>query len=140
MGTLVPVDGTMDSTTYINTLNNQLSPDVARHFGNRPWIFHEDNVPCHVSRASNNWKTENNIVTIKLPPQSPDLNVIENVWRTLKISLEKRLNEIKTKDDLIRVVTDIWTTLTIDYIQELYSSLPRRISAVRKSKVYITKF
>ena len=134
MGTLVPVDGTMDSTTYIETLNNQLWPVVARHFVNRPWIFQEDNAPCHVSRASNNWKTENNIVTLKWPPQSPDLNVIENVWRTLKISLVKRLN------DLIRVVTDIWTTLTIEYIQELYSSLPRRISAVRKSKVYITKF
>ena len=131
-GTLVTVDGTMDSNKYINTPDTHLWPVVAKHFGNQQWIFMEDNAPCHVSRASNNWKTQNNIETLEWPPQSPDLK--------LKLDLEKRLHEIKTQTDLVRVVNEIWSSLSPDYIQGLYQTLPTRISAVMMAKGYINKF
>jgi hypothetical protein len=39
-----------------------------------------------VSRRTNQWKTENDIPTLEWPPQSPDLNIIENVWIVIKSS------------------------------------------------------
>jgi hypothetical protein len=48
------------------------------------------------------------IPTLPWLPQSPDLNIIENVWRTLKIQFERRVNDIKTKQDLKDAVQDIW--------------------------------
>ena len=136
VGTLLPVDGYMNTNKYINILDTCLWPVVARHFGNEPCIFQEDNAPCH----ANQWKENNEISYLSWPPQSPDLNIIENVWKKLKQLTEKRLEEIKCKADLIRVVREEWAGLTSDYIQSLYHTLPQRISAVRKAKRYISKY
>ena len=47
------------------------------------WILPKDNEPKHRSRLCTDWKTENGILTLDLPPQSPDANPImsEVSWR-----------------------------------------------------------
>jgi hypothetical protein len=65
---------------YINILDDNLWPVIAQHFPTSPYIFQEDNAPCHESRRTNQWKTENDIPTLEWPPQSPDLNIIENAF------------------------------------------------------------
>ena len=52
---------------YISILDDNLWPVVAQHFGNRPWIFQEDNAPCHVSVSANEWKRDNSIGTLPWP-------------------------------------------------------------------------
>jgi hypothetical protein len=93
-----------------------------------------------VSRQCNAWKADNSIPILPWPAQSPDINVIENVWRVLKIHIKRRVNYIKIKADLERVVTEVWTSLPLHYIQSLYQSLPKRIKAVIKAKGNITKY
>jgi hypothetical protein len=46
-------------------------------------------------------------------------------------------NYIKTKADLGRVVTEVWTSLPLHYIQSLYQSLPKRIKAVIRSVILL---
>ena len=94
IGTLTSVEGYIDSEKYIEVLDQHLWPVIAKEFPNGGWIFQEDNCPVHVSRRTNSWKTENDIETLPWPSQSPDINVIENVWRTIKVKLGKRLGEI----------------------------------------------
>jgi hypothetical protein len=48
--------------------------------------------------------------------------------------------EIQTKQDLIRVVNEIWTGLSLCYIQSLYQSLPRRIWCMIRARGQITKY
>jgi hypothetical protein len=108
-GTLVAIDGNMNTDKYISVLDDNLWPVVVRHFSDRPWNFQEDNAPCHVALRANKWKEENGIRILLWPPQSPYLNIIENVWKVLKIQVHKRLRKIKNADDLRRVVLDIWT-------------------------------
>ena len=43
--TLTSVDGNINTNKYIETLNQNLWPVIARFFLNKPWIFQEDNAP-----------------------------------------------------------------------------------------------
>ena len=66
--------------------------------------------PCHVSRRTNQWKTENDIPTLEWLPQSPDLNIIENVWTVIKTKVQRRIGDIRNAEDLKTVVAEIWTS------------------------------
>ncbi|PJE77336.1 hypothetical protein CI610_03746 [invertebrate metagenome] len=140
VGTIIPVDGNINSRKYISILDENLWPVIVRHFPNTPWILQEDNAPSHVSRETTEWKNNNNIRTLPWPSQSPDLNVIENVWKTIKTQLSRRLNEIQNRGDLIRIVNEIWAGLPVYYIQTLYNSLPQRLRSVMRVRGQITKY
>lgn len=139
-GTLTPIQGTMNSETYISTLDEHLWPVIAKDFGNSEFIFQDDNAPCHASLQTRTWKTENDINILNWPSQSPDINIIENVWHIMKIRLNKCLETIRTREDLINQVMRIWASLTAPYIQALYQTIPRRLKAVIDSKGHITKY
>ena len=139
VGTLEFIPGNTDSRKYIEVLDNNLWPVVAKNFPGKDWIFQEDNGPIHTSRLTTSWKNENNIPCLTLPSQIPDINIIENVWRTIKIKLEKRINEVRNTEDIIRTVKDIWYGLPGHYIRSLYSSIPTRLRHVIVSKGHITK-
>jgi hypothetical protein len=66
-------------------------------------------MPC-VSRRTNQWKTENDIPTLEWPPQSPDLNIIENVRNVIKTKIQRRIDDIRNAKDLKTVVAEIWTS------------------------------
>jgi len=140
VGTLVEIDGTMNSEKYIETLDSHLWPVVAKNFPNSDYIFQDDNAPCHKSARTQAWKRENDIPTLNWPSQSPDVNVIENVWRTMKIRLQTRVTYITNRATLISEVKKIWASLTPTYIQSLYASIPKRLRHVIIAKGHITKY
>jgi hypothetical protein len=61
------------------------------------------------------------------PAQSPDLNIIENVWHKIKHELQKHVQNITSRQLLETVIRDIWTEITIYNIQDLYKSIPKRL-------------
>ena len=112
----------------------------SKEFPNSGWTFQEDYCPVHVSRQTIHWKTENNIETLPWPSQSPDININETVWRTIKVQFGKRLGEIQSQKDLINIVSEIWGSLDKAYIRGLYNTIPSRLQAVLKVKGEITKY
>ena len=139
-GTLTVVNGNINAEKYREILDNELWPDVARHFPQNDFIFQDDNAPVHRARSVLNYKTENNIRGILWPAQSPDANIIENCWLLLKNQLRKCTNRINNAADLEREIRRIWTTIPIHYIQNLYKSLPQTIIKIIRSKGYATKY
>ena len=96
VGTFVPVDGTINSEKYIQILDHNMWPVTAKHFPQNPWIFQDDNATPHRSRLTTQWKQENNLPVMTWPAQSSDINIIENLWRYLKIRLQIRAHLIRS--------------------------------------------
>lgn len=140
VGTLTEIVGSMDTTKYIETLENHLWPVVAKVFPNGGYIYQDDNAPCHNSKRALEWKRQNHINSLNWPSQSPDINIIENVWRAMKIQLRNSKCDIRNKDTLVEEVKRIWSTLTPVYIRSLYNTLPRRVRHVIIQKGHITKY
>jgi transposase len=113
---------------------------IARHFPEQDCLFQDDNAPIHRANDVKNYKEENHINYLEWPAQSPDLNVIENVWLKLKIRLQQRVEVLNTADKLSAAIKDIWENLSVDYIQGLYHSIPKRLRKVLKVKGEMTKY
>ena len=74
------------------------------------------------------------------PAQSPDLNIIENIWLYMKRELQKSAVDIATKNDLLREIQSVWRNIELDYIRNLYQSIPDRPDNVIKMKGHLTKY
>ena len=140
VGILVPVDGNIDSQKYTQILDANLLPVVAKRFAQKPFIFQDDNAPAHSSKFTRDWKIKNEIPGMTWPAQSPDLNIIENVWRIIKLRLQSETEVIQTRAELINAVCRIWRSLPVGYIRNLYASIPRRLRSVIIGRGFPTKY
>ena len=69
----------------------------------------QDNDPKHTSRAAKSFFAMNNINWWPTPPESPDMNPIENLWHELKEFIQGQVKP-KTKDELI---IRFWDTVDV---------------------------
>ncbi|GFW73041.1 transposable element Tcb2 transposase [Trichonephila clavipes] len=95
VGNLVFIDGIMDHTLYIDILNNNLKESAKKLGLDGNFIFQQDNDSKHTARNVKMWCLFYCKQQLHTPPQSPDINVIENLWATLEIAVQK--HQIRTK-------------------------------------------
>lgn len=123
---LVIFNGMMDSTFYQGILNGYLIPFINTTFADHH-RFQQDNDPKHVSRSTKLFMQERGINWWETPPESPDLNPIENVWHELKYHIRKFVKP-SNQEELIAGVSDFWDKLTPErccrYINHIHKVLP----------------
>ena len=76
--------------------------------------------------------------SLEWPAQSPDLNIIENIWLYMKRELQKSVVDITTKNDLLREIHSVSRNIELDYVRNLYQSIPDHLDNVIKMKGHLT--
>ena len=129
VGTLTAVEGNINSAKYIDTLDKNLWPVAVWYFEGKEYLFTDDNAPVHRAHTVENYKDQNEVTSMEWPAQSPDLNITENIWLF-----------IATKNDLLREIQSVWRDIELDYIRNLYQSIPDRLDNVVRMKGHLTKY
>ncbi|KHJ77910.1 hypothetical protein OESDEN_22470 [Oesophagostomum dentatum] len=106
---LAIIDGNIrvDSKIFCEILHDFYLPFASSVYGGNCHLAH-DNDPKHKSRFTQEWLSKNNIVCLDWPPESPDLNPIENVWHQMKEFIRNEVKP-KNKDELVNGVKYFWS-------------------------------
>ena len=88
VGPIVCFYGNINATIYKEFLRQHGLPH-SRKGTFETQIFTQDNAPCHKAKTVLSFLEEEVIAVIMWPPQSPDMNPLDNVW---KITGEKAQN------------------------------------------------
>ena len=100
----------MNAKSYVEILEKTLIPSAERLYPDGEYYFIQDNDPKHTSKAAREFFDQNGINWFKTPPESPDLNPIENVWHELKEYI-RRVTKPKSKEELIHGIAEFWKTV-----------------------------
>ncbi len=88
----------------------------------------QDNDPKHTSRVAKAFLNDNGINWWPTPPESPDMNPIENVWHELKDYIRSNVKP-HTKQQLIDGIEEFFTRLDTAkccrYINHMHRVIPK---------------
>ncbi|KAI4891778.1 hypothetical protein NFI96_017335 [Prochilodus magdalenae] len=126
-GNLVKVEGRMDSNQYQQILETNVQESVTKLKLPRGWIFQQDNDPKHCSKSTNAFMQRNKYNVLEWPSQSPDLNIIENLWCHLKRAVHAR--KPSNLNELEMFCKEEWSKIPSATIQTLIRSYRKRLEA-----------
>ena len=131
------VKETIDSLVYQEIVDGYLLPIMGTLYP-EGWFLQQDNAPCHVSESSMAFFKKREIEVMDWPPNSPDLNPIENLWAILKKRLAAftRTTVAKWKAE----VEKEWDSISRDELSNLIDSMDRRIQSCIDEKGGHTKY
>ena len=122
-------EGKMNAEFYIEILTRYLRPFIAEKFPTSHRCM-QDNDPKHTSQRARVFYAANGINWWKTPPESPDLNPIENLWHELKEYLRREVKPLH-KQQLVDGIKQFWATVDVvkccRYIKHLDKVVPKVI-------------
>jgi hypothetical protein len=143
--------GSIDAEKYdehVLALVEQFSREQEER-GRQP-IFMQDNAPAHRAKITKVNLARRRIRWIQWPPYSPDLNLIEHVWKWMKDWIQEHYlvehwnpERFKSRAGQARlrgIIQEAWDAVPQEYLDSLYSSWYRRCQAVIDAEGGPTKY
>ena len=82
------------------------------------------------------------------PPNSPDMNLIEQLWAHLKYELYRRFPDTASlngsaeyiKSTLRQRLHTVWWDIGVDLLNRLVNSMPKRVEALARGHGWYTEY
>ena len=135
------VECSMNTDWYVNDIiDGRVIPQLREWFPSGTGILQQDNAPCHVSKRAKEHMMSKGITLLDWPPSSPDINPIENLWAIVKNKVMKQ--GPRSKKELIHKFLQVWhhDEHLAEVMQNLVSSMPKRVQCLLQSQGHHTKY
>ena len=125
----------IDSESYCELLNKYFTPWLEEQPLSlwRTMIFQQDNAPAHRSAYTSDWLKKagfNNERVMEWPPNSPDLNPIENLWAIIKRRVYSNGRQFTKLNELWNAIKDVSGSITPTEISNLTNSVDQRLVTI----------
>jgi len=121
---LIPSKAKVDSSLYVNhIMHPNLVPFWHRccaEYGYATVV--EDGAPGHKG-FSTRYRDLNQMETTRWPAQSPDLNLIENLWLDMENELGETWGHIGYMSTRERALNTVWNSIPNEWLIKLFQSL-----------------
>lgn len=94
----------------------------------------EDGAPIHRSKLPKDWRELRLIPKFESPPNSPDLNPIENIWVVLKDVVQHHSPRPRTAEDMKAALVDEWNKIPKEALHKLWTCMRERMIEVINAK------
>ena len=119
--------------TIVQTAKDYFDVDHAEE-----WWFQHDNSPPFKSDVCQKWIHDHGIHLLDFPPNSPDLNPIENIWPRVSALIDQ--SHPTTPLATAEAFKAAWQRVPLDIWNDYAQSMPARIAAVIEANGNATKF
>jgi len=154
IGSIALIDGIVKSNVYITVLTNKLVSfiDALNADGITDIVFQQDNASSHVSKKTHEFLTntasQHGFAVMDWPPNSPNMNPIENLYAHLKLELHRRYPDTSTlrgspatiKQALADRLTEAWWDIGEGVLDPLIESMPQLVAALITAKGWYTHY
>ena len=112
----------VDSAEYTKILaQSDMLSEMNSRFGEAKWTLMQDGAPCHTARRTMNWAADNHVCFLPgWPPNSCDLNPIEQIWGIMKHQLRRKRQQ--SVEDMFTTLQATWYAISDQCINSLVSS------------------
>lgn len=119
---MVVIEGTLDSAYYFNVLDQALIANAIQRFGD-VWTFVQDNASVHSSHYTKSWLVAKDVHVLYWPAKSPDLYIIENLWKAIARKIYAHGLQYSNVGDLSVSIQIAWDNISNMCIKTLYVSI-----------------
>ena len=129
------MEGKYNSEKYCDMLEECLVPFIQQN-----WTFMQDGASIHRSKHTMEWLKQKKISVLEWPANSPDLNLIENLWGILTRAVFSNGRQFRTKEELKVEILKQWDLISAETLKNLIKSMPNRIIDVISRKGSNTEY
>lgn len=135
---------TMNQKIYCEVITSMIE-ELRREFKSDDFLIVHDNAKWAKSVYTTEYlkQTKLNKYFISIPPYSPDMNIIENCWAIMKRRFREEVfvrEQPRTSEQMSEMIERHWQSISIEIINNLYKSLPKRMEEIIRQDGNLTKY